>query len=214
MKIVSHSQCKLCEKVQHIEKLETHPDTLQLVCKQQDECKARVYDAGKKPRDPRWNNLFIIFRPKMLISSKNTTLVAALAASLMTGCATQFNDYEGSAHRAAVANVCQKRGMITSDDFAHYSALQMGWGPRQNMTIVDDNKLQSMYLQKVEQFNRWGSLSPNDLERLRLQCADISVVSSRLRGNSSANTPIIPTYTPPTTTNCMTTYGWTRCTTN
>lgn len=156
----------------------------------------------------------MIFSAKKYSASKSTTLAITLAASLITGCATQFNDYEGSSHRAAVANVCQKRGLITADDFAHYSALQMGWGARQNMTIVDDDKLQSMYLQKVDQFNRWEPRNSTELEKFRLQCADISVVASRVRGNSSTNTPSMPTYTPPTTTNCMTTYGWTRCTTN
>ena len=138
----------------------------------------------------------------------------SLSVLLMSGCATQFDDYEGSSTRAAVANACQQRELITSDDFAHYSALQMGWGARQNMTIVDDSKLKSMYLHKVAQFRRWEPRNSTELEEFKLRCADISVVASRVRGVGSNSSQSAPVYRAPTTTNCMTTYGWTRCTTN
>lgn len=79
--------------------------------------------------------------PKTEIAASTRKLIAsALTVLLATGCATPFNDYDGASTRAAFANICQSRGLITSDDFAHYSALQMGWGTRQNMTIVDDAK--------------------------------------------------------------------------
>lgn len=152
--------------------------------------------------------------PSKYLCTAKKAVAITLSASLIAGCATQFEDYEGSSLRAAVANICQQRGFITPDDFAHYSALQMGWGARQNMTIVDDAKLQSMYLQKVEQFSRWEPRSSTELERFRLRCADISVVASRVRGVGSNSIQSGPTYRAPTTTNCMTTYGWTRCTTN
>ena len=148
-----------------------------------------------------------------ITSSSRTLILAALTTLIASGCATQFNDYEGASNRAAVARICQQQGFITSDDFAHYSALQMGWGPRQNWTIVDDNKLQTMYLQKVEQYSRWKPNSSAEVERFKLQCADISVVASRVRNAGATATQSVPAYTPPTTTNCMTTYGWTRCTT-
>lgn len=135
-------------------------------------------------------------------------------ASLAAGCATNFNDYEGASQRAAVANICQRQGFITPDDFAHYSDLQIGWGPRQNMTIVDDAKLRNMYLERVDNLGRWEPRNPTELESFRLQCAHVSVVASRVRGNASQPSQSAPIYRPPITTNCMTTYGWTRCTTN
>lgn len=140
-----------------------------------------------------------------------TVLALGLLAS---GCATDFSDYEGATHRAALANLCEQRGLVSSDDFAHYSALQMGWGARQNMRRVDDQKMRSMYLQKVEQFSRWEPKTESDKQDLRMRCADITVVASRVKGVNSAPSQSFPAYTPPKTTNCMTTYGWTRCTTN
>ncbi|HRH04466.1 MAG TPA: hypothetical protein PK702_01440 [Burkholderiaceae bacterium] len=145
-------------------------------------------------------------------TSKALTTVFLIVLS--AGCATNFNDYEGASQRAAVANICQKQGLISADDFAHYAELQMGWGARQNMTIVDDGKLRQMYLQKVETFGRWEPRDPSEFERFRLNCAQISVVASRVRGYATQPIQNAPSYTPPITTNCMTTYGWTRCTTN
>ena len=138
------------------------------------------------------------------------TAVAFISLSIL-GCATDFRDYEGSTGRAALANLCERHGLISSDDFAHYSDLQMGWGPRQNMTIVDENKMRSMYLSKVESSNKVVIESPRDKEDFKLRCAQVSVVAARVRAQSSAPSQSVPAYTLPKTTNCMTTYGYTRC---
>lgn len=155
-----------------------------------------------------------IIRNNNLILKTSGSLSFFVIVLLTVGCATNFNDYEGASQRAAVANICQRQGLITANDFAHYAELQIGWGPRQNMTIVDDAKLRDMYLQKVERLVRWEPRNSAELEQFRLQCAHVSVVASRVRGAGSPPSQSAPIYTPPITTNCTTTYGWTRCTTN
>lgn len=141
-------------------------------------------------------------------------LTTVISATLISGCATPFKDYEGSTQRAAFANKCEQQGLITSDDFAHYSEFQMGGRARQNMEIIDNEKMQSMYLAKVERFRNWLPSSKTERDKFELECSTVVVVASRVRGNNSAPRQSSPVYTPPKTTNCMTTYGWTRCTTD
>lgn len=135
----------------------------------------------------------------------------AVLIPFISGCATDFDDYAGATNRAAVANMCVKNGLINNDDFSHYVELQMGWGARQNMTIVDDQKMKSMYLANVENFNR-QVITPAVKESLRVECANIAVVASRVRGQTSTPRNSAPAYTPPRTTNCITNYGYTTCT--
>lgn len=77
------------------------------------------------------------------------------------------------------------------------------------MTIVDDQKMQSMYLQKVEQFSQFDpkTTSSGEKEKFRLMCANIVVVAARVRPQNVASSPSAPEFTLPKTTNCVTTYG-------
>jgi len=137
-----------------------------------------------------------------------------LTASLLSACATQFKDYEGTSKRVALANVCEREGLISKEAFSHYASFQFGEYARQY--IVDEQKLRSMYFEEVERSANWKPTTLKDREEIRLHCAQIATVAARVRpgANSQQSQSSGYTYTPPKTTNCMTTYGWTRCTTN
>lgn len=141
-------------------------------------------------------------------------VIAIASACLLSACATPFRDYEGTANRVALANICEKEGLISNEAFSHYASFQFGEYPRQ--WIVDEGKLRSMYLSTIDRSGNWRPRTEREREEFRLNCAQIATVAQRVRPSASAQQQIAPTntYTPPTTTNCMTTYGWTRCTTN
>ena len=137
----------------------------------------------------------------------------AISLTILTGCATQFNDYEGTAWRTAVANICQSEGYITQEQFNYYSSFQMGSYAHQ--WIVDENKLQSMYYDAVNTLKRQDLKDSRTQEQLRLNCGQVATVAERVKpGGTAQQAQQGYQYTPPTTTNCMTTYGWTRCTSN
>jgi len=101
----------------------------------------------------------------------------------LSGCA--FSDYEGTAQRAALANICEQEGFISYKDFAYYTSFQMGEYAHQNMQQVDDNKLYSMYQNEVEKYNRYDLKSPMSRENLRTGCANIAVVAERVKPQNS-----------------------------
>ncbi|MHB8948751.1 MAG: hypothetical protein ACYC4S_06775 [Rhodoferax sp.] len=140
--------------------------------------------------------------------------IAALSSGLILGCATPFNDYEGTAKRVAMANLCESKGFISSNAFSNYASYQFGEYAHQNMQIVDDNKLRQIYLNQVKIFRNYN-ITDADLENIKINCAEISTVAQRVNP-SAVQQRSSPSYlyTPPVTANCMTTYGWTRCTTN
>lgn len=104
---------------------------------------------------------------------------AIIIVSSLSGCA--FNEYEGVTQRAALANVCEQEGLITSKEFAYYTSFILGQYPHQNMQQVDDSKLYSMYLNQVEIYNRYDRNSPQSREYLRTGCANVAVVAERVR---------------------------------
>lgn len=136
----------------------------------------------------------------------------ALVLLLLSGCAVrEYQDYDGATSRAALANVCQRLGFISYEEFSHYINLQMGWGPRQTNT-VNEELMRSMYLRKVEEARNWEPKAGSEREQLKMNCSQVAVVAARVRGQSNQPIATEPTYIPRnTTTNCMTTYGWTRC---
>lgn len=136
-----------------------------------------------------------------------------LSSVLLVACATPFNDYEGTAKRVAVANVCEREGMISSETFSYYSSFQFGEYAQQWET--DNQRLQSMYFDELSRLENWKPQTSRDKEQLKLRCGEITTVAERIRpGNRApAKSPEF-TFKPPTTTNCYTTMGWTRCTTN
>ena len=140
-------------------------------------------------------------------------ILTLVAGCLVAACATPFKDYEGSAKRTAIANVCEREGYISSEAFSYYATFQMNDYPRQ--WTVDEQKLRSMYFEEVEKSSGWKP-SPSEREQLKLMCAQIATVAERVRPKASTQQQRASeySYTPPKTTNCMTTYGWTRCTTN
>lgn len=104
-------------------------------------------------------------------------------ACIMQGCA--FNDYEGTAQRAALANICEQEGFVSYREFAYYTSFQLGEYAHQNMQQVDDNKLNSMYLNEVEKFKRYNLKSPESRANLRTACANVAVVAERVRPKNS-----------------------------
>lgn len=134
--------------------------------------------------------------------------------TLLSGCATPFRDYEGTAQRVALANICEREGHISKEEFSNYASFQLGEYASQ--WTVDHAKLQSMYLTEMERTANWKPATMRESEQLRLNCAQVATVAQRVAPKSSPL--ILPSnkdlYRPPQTTNCMTTYGWTRCTTN
>jgi hypothetical protein len=106
-------------------------------------------------------------------------LLLVLVTIMMAGCA--FTDYEGTASRAALANLCEKEGLITYQEFSYYTSFQLGEYAHQNNQTVDDNKLKSMYHEKVEDLGRYDWKSSRSQEQLRIECGNISTVAERVR---------------------------------
>lgn len=106
-----------------------------------------------------------------------------IVALILSGCA--FNDYEGTAQRAALANICEQEGFISYKEFAYYTSFQLGEYAHQNMQQVDDNKLNSMYLSEVEKYKRYDLKSPISRGNLRTGCANVAVVAERVRPQNS-----------------------------
>ena len=140
--------------------------------------------------------------------------VSLTGFAMLSGCATPFTDYNGTAKRVAIANLCEREKFISTSEFNSYAAFQFGEYAHQNMQIVDMPKLQSMYLNELEQGTKlMANASQRDREQLRLNCAQIATVAQKVApGRNSPAPQLVPTA--PTTTNCMTTQGWTRCTSN
>lgn len=109
--------------------------------------------------------------------------LSLIVISNLSGCA--FNDYEGTAQRTALANICEKEGFITYKEFSYYASFQFGEYAHQNMQKVDNSKLYSMYLEEVEKFKRYNLNSPVSRENLRTGCANIAVVAERVRPQNS-----------------------------
>lgn len=141
-----------------------------------------------------------------------TSLISASLA-LLSGCASQFQDYEGTAQRVALANICEREGYLSYEAFSSYSSFQFGGYAHQ--WIVDQNKLNSMYLNEVQRSSSWKPSTQREQEELKMRCAEIATVAQRVSPNNAAQQQNSSSYqyTAPKTTNCMTTYGYTRCTT-
>jgi hypothetical protein len=140
-------------------------------------------------------------------------VVSFTSVFFLTGCATPFRDYDATANRAAIANLCEREKLISTQDFNSYVRFQFGEYAHQNMQIVDMPRLKTKYLNEFERGTKFlENASQSDRELLRLRCAQIPS-SARVAPSQSA---AFPQYFPPIpkTTNCMTTQGWTHCTTN
>lgn len=146
---------------------------------------------------------------------KEFIAMSIACTTLISGCATPFRDYEGTANRVALANICEREGHISKEAFASYASFQ--FGEYASQWTVDRAQLQSMYLTEVERTAKWRPSTARETEQLRLNCAEISTVAMRVspkaRATQQEPAPIYK-INPVQTTNCMTTYGWTRCTTN
>ncbi|WP_372739789.1 hypothetical protein [Neptunomonas sp.] len=124
---------------------------------------------------------------------------------------SNFQDYKLTANRTALANVCERQGFITKDQFSYYATFQMNEYPEQ--WIVDKEKLQRMYFSKLEEIKKVDFEAAELQEELKLNCAKIAVAAERVKPNRNTQQPALQS-TNPTTTNCFTTSGYTRCTTN
>ena len=139
-----------------------------------------------------------------------STLILTTA---LAGCATRFTDldYSDTMSRVSMANLCQHQKLLNNDDYNVYTAYQLTLG-QQNGRIVDTARMQKLYMDDLERV-RTLRFTPTELEKVRPYCVNIGMVAHRIRQQSSQPMPVW-TPQPTLTTNCMTTYGWTRCTTN
>ncbi|MNC02144.1 hypothetical protein D3C75_495140 [compost metagenome] len=139
-------------------------------------------------------------------------LAAGLGCLLLTGCTSQLPEqtYQGIADRTALASICKRENLISQDQFNHYATFQMQEYPSQ--FSYDPAKLNNMFQARMTQVSTW-ELSATDRSNLDLKCAEIATVADRVSPAGNAGTysaPSVPVYVP-TTTNCLTTYGYTRC---
>lgn len=142
------------------------------------------------------------------------TFAGIIGSIALVGCATPFKDYDGTAKRVAIANLCEREKLISTSEFNSYASFQFGEYAHQNYQIVDMPVLEAKYVLELEQGTKWlANASQFDRERLRLNCAEVATVAQRVAPGRSSAAPqfIVPRAT---TTNCLTTQGWTRCTTN
>lgn len=136
------------------------------------------------------------------------TLVSALA---LTGCVTQLpeSDYQFIATRVAQASICKREQMMSIDQFNHYVVFQTQGYPSQY--LYDQTKLGNMVQASLMQA---GAIEVGETERpvMEMTCADLATVADRVgaRMQPSAAVPQQPVYTPKTT-NCITNYGYTTC---
>ena len=146
---------------------------------------------------------------------KATLKASLISVSILSlsGCASQFQDYDGTAKRVALANICEREGYLSYEAFSSYSSFQFGGYAHQ--WIVDENKLNSMYLNEVQRASNWKPSTQREQEELKMRCAQIATVAQRVSPNNAAQQQNSSSYqyTAPKTTNCLTTYGYTRCTT-
>lgn len=131
-------------------------------------------------------------------------------ACLIAACASpHFSDYEGTAQRVAFANLCEKEGYVSKEQFAAYADFQFGDYARQ--WTVDDAKLMAMYLQQVEVYKDWQPKTYLTREEVKISCAKIAMVAQRVSNPAPAQ-PMYPVVRP-TTTNCVRIGTMTNCTT-
>jgi hypothetical protein len=137
-----------------------------------------------------------------------------LGSVFIAGCASTPFDYEDTARRAAYASLCQREGLISQSEFSNYTSYQLV--EFSNQYTHDRQRLQARYLDLLEQARRSSINTQRERDQVNMNCAQISTVAKRVDPNNAAQRQSTPAYQykPPTTTNCMTTYGWTRCTTN
>lgn len=138
-----------------------------------------------------------------------------LVSSLIVGCASgplREDYYVDGSYRAAFANLCQKYGMVSNEDFGLYASFQMGEYPGQ-FGAVNKAKMESMYLSEVRRMDGWAPPSESEKSLLRVRCGEVSTVANNLRRSSSTPAPSIPFFRPPVNTSCYKIGTMTQCST-
>lgn len=137
-------------------------------------------------------------------------IAAGLGCLLLTGCSVDLTEqqYQEISTRTAVASVCKREGFISANQFNHYATFQMKGYPSQ--FNYDPSKLNQMYAATKAQADA-TVVTDSDRSQLELICADFATVADRVSSPAPAVAPA-PVYTP-SNTNCLTTYGYTHCTT-
>lgn len=139
-------------------------------------------------------------------------IATGLGCLLLTGCISQLpeQEYQAIADRTAAASICKSEGLISSDQFNYYATFQMQGYPSQ--FSYDPAKLNNLYHARMAEVST-QALSSSDRINMGLFCADVATVADRVnpaRATGAYSAPSVPVYVP-TTTNCLTTYGYTRC---
>lgn len=145
--------------------------------------------------------------------SKMKLLFATLTLAMIAGCASPYTDFEygETISRVSVAGICEREKLLNNDDYNVYTAYQLSLG-QQNRRIVDNGRMQKLYMDDLERI-RTVKFTPAELDKVRPYCVNVGVVAHRIRQQGTQQQS--PVWVPSTvTSNCMTTYGWTRCTTN
>lgn len=148
------------------------------------------------------------------MENKILNLVFGSVLISLAGCASRPFDYEGIAHRAAYAGICQREGLITADQFSSYTSFQLNEYASQ--WSHDQGTLKAIYLDQLEINRKFKINSERDRDELKMDCANISTVAKRVNPNNAVRQQSSPAYQykKPLTTDCMTTNGLTTCTTN
>lgn len=141
-----------------------------------------------------------------------TRTVLALATALaLTGCVTQLpeSDYNQIAKSVGQASICKREQLMSVDQFNHYVVFQTQGYPSQY--VYDPAKLDNMVRSSLGQAGA-TVVGESDRPLLEMMCANLATVADRVgaRMQPTVTAPQSPTYTP-RTTNCITNYGYTTC---
>jgi len=137
-------------------------------------------------------------------------LGAVSACLLLSGCVTQLpdNEYQLIANRVSAASVCKREQLITADQFNNYASFQTQTYPGQFQ--YDAQKLGSV-VESTMGLAASAPVTDADRAKVELVCANIATVADRVRpAGQPVYVPQAPVYTPQTT-NCITNYGYTTC---
>ncbi|WMJ00164.1 hypothetical protein RBU55_01010 [Pseudomonas chlororaphis subsp. aurantiaca] len=143
-----------------------------------------------------------------------TRIAITVASTLsLAGCVTQLpeSDYQNIATRVAQASICKREQLMSVDQFNHYVVFQTQGYPSQY--LYDQAKLGNMVQASLAQA---GATVVGEADRpvMEMTCANLATVADRVgaRVRHTGVEPQSPVYTPQTT-NCITNYGYTTCST-
>jgi len=88
-------------------------------------------------------------------------------------------EYELFSSTLSTAKICEREGLVTSQDFSFFLALHADAFMRNKG--ADKNRLDAMYASKVEQFANWKPTSSKEKEMLKLRCREMKAIVDNAR---------------------------------